>query len=380
MPKDRRVGSLSFERSRVSPYPCSSRGRDAKQCQPENPLELGFGSVEDVKEWEDARCPICMEHPHNSVLLRCSSFENGCRPFMCNTSYRHSNCLDQFCKSSVSSPSTAVLQEIPLGNMAYASGGWRNPPPFYDHQTETGSDLQPKLLCPLCRGDIYGWSVVESARQFMNSKVRSCSSETCDFSGTYSELRKHARSAHPLVRPTEVDPERQHDWTRLECERDYEDMLSSIQSVAGEESNGESLSDLEDFRSWLTINLAYLTLALEFISDSRSSDEDSFRRRLGSRWFRYDRESDHGTRENGSSVSDRSLLGHHNNPMPEERLPVQHQIEFPKGGTRVHKLTEHGVAKVDCDGEHQDGPPIMGSNWSQCLMILAVPDGNKSRR
>ncbi|KAK8641776.1 hypothetical protein V6N13_011150 [Hibiscus sabdariffa] len=214
-----------------------------------------------------------------------------------------------------------LKMEIPLGNTTYTSGGWRNPPPFYDHQTETGSDLQPKLLCPLCRGDIYGWSVVEPARQFMNSKVRSCSSETCDFSGTYSELRKHARSAHPLVRPTEVDPERQHDWTRLERERDYEDMLSSIQSVAGEESNGESLSDLEDFRSWLTINLAYLTLALEFISDSRSSDEDSFRRRSGSRWFRYDRESDHGTRENSNSVSDRSLLGHHNNPMPEERLP-----------------------------------------------------------
>ncbi|KAK8551186.1 hypothetical protein V6N12_039843 [Hibiscus sabdariffa] len=257
-----------------------------------------------------------------------------------------------------------LKMEIPLGNMTYTSGGWRNPPPFYDHQTETGSDLQPKLLCPLCRGDIYGWSVVESARQFMNSKVRSCSSETCDFSGTYSELRKHARSAHPLVRPTEVDPERQHDWTRLERERDYEDMLSSIQSVAGEESNGESLSDLEDFRSWLTINLAYLTLALEFISDSRSSDEDSFRRRSGilcqKRDFQVDC-VDLGAFSNGG-------------------IAVQHQIEFPKGGTKVHKLTEHGVAKVDCDGEHQDGPPIMGSNWSQCLMILAVPDGNKSRR
>ncbi|KAK8678816.1 hypothetical protein V6N13_144298 [Hibiscus sabdariffa] len=325
MPKDRRVGSLSFERSRVSPYPCSSKGRDAKQCQPENPLESGFGSDEDVKEWEVARCPICMEHPHNAVLLRCSSFEKGCRPFMCNTSYRHSNCLDQFCKSSISSPSTAVLQEIPLGNMTSTSSGWRNPPPFYDHQNEAGSDLQPKLFCPLCRGDIYGWSVVEPARQFMNSKVRSCSSEICDFSGTYGELRKHARSAHPLVRPTEVDPERQLDWTRLERERDYEDMLSSIQPVAGEESNGESLSDLEDFRSWLTINLAYLTLALEFISDSRSTEDNGFGRRSGSRRFRYDRESDHGTRENSSSVSDRPLLGHRNNPMPEERLPGRHR-------------------------------------------------------
>ncbi|KAE8710963.1 Glutaredoxin 4 isoform 1 [Hibiscus syriacus] len=199
-----------------------------------DPLESGFGSVEDVNEWEDARKFLWETWPTTS--------------------------------------------------------GRRNPPPFYNQQTEAGSDLHPKLLCPLCRGDVYGWSVVDSA-----------------------------------LRPTEVDPERQRDWTRLERERDYEDMLSSIQAFAGEESNGESFSDLEDFRSWLTINLAYLTLALEFISDSRSTDEDSFWRRSGSRWFRYDRESDHGPRENSSSISDRALLGFLNNAMPEERLPGRHR-------------------------------------------------------
>ncbi|XVE52164.1 hypothetical protein DITRI_Ditri02bG0100400 [Diplodiscus trichospermus] len=322
MPKDRRVRSLSFDRSRVSPYACSSR--DANHYQPENPLGLGFRSAEDVKEWEDARCPICMEHPHNAVLLWCSSFEKGCRPFMCNSSYRHSNCLDQFCKSSVSSPSTAILQEIPLGNMTSASNSWRGPSPFYD-RTEAGSNLQPKLLCPLCRGDIYGWIVVEPAREFMNSKARNCSSETCDFSGTYSELRKHARSDHPFVRPTEVDPERQRDWTRLERERDYEDMLSSLQPVAGEEINGGSISDLDDFRSWLTLNLAYLTLALELISDSRNIDQGQFRRRIGSRRFRYNRESDRGTREHGSSIPDRISFGHRNNPSPVGRFQGRHR-------------------------------------------------------
>ncbi|GMI70164.1 hypothetical protein HRI_000685700 [Hibiscus trionum] len=168
MSKERRFGSLSFERSRVTLYPCSSRGRNAKQCQPENSLESRFGLVENVKEWEDARCPICMEHPHNAVLLRCSSFENSCRPFMCNTSYRLSNCLEQFCKPSVSSPSTAVLQKIPLGNMTYTFSGWRNLP-FCDHQNEAGSDLQPKFLCPLCRGDIYAWSVVEQSKEIFSS-------------------------------------------------------------------------------------------------------------------------------------------------------------------------------------------------------------------
>ncbi|XP_038993359.1 uncharacterized protein LOC120117088 isoform X2 [Hibiscus syriacus] len=45
-------------------------------------------------------------------------------------------------------------------------------------------------------------------------------------------------------------------------------------------------------------------------------------------------------------------------------IAVQHLIEFPKGDARVRKLTEHVVAKVDCDGERQDGTPIMGSDWS----------------
>ncbi|KAK8664191.1 hypothetical protein V6N13_083990 [Hibiscus sabdariffa] len=210
IPKDRRrVRSLAFNpsSSRVSPYPnpCSSRDAIAKRCR--------SGSAGDVKAWEDARCPICLEIPHNAVLLRCSSFEKGCRPFMCNTSYRHSNCLDQFSKSPVSSPSTSVSQQIPSEN------------------TISATDSRPKLLCPLCRGQIHGWTALEPARKFMNNKARSCSSETCDFKGTYMELRKHARSDHPNVRPMDVDPKRRYNWTRFELERDHEDLLSSIQHL-----------------------------------------------------------------------------------------------------------------------------------------------------
>ena len=40
----------------------------------------------------------------------------------------------------------------------------------------------------------------------MNSKLRSCSLESCDFIGNYSELRKHARSDHPYIQPSKVDP------------------------------------------------------------------------------------------------------------------------------------------------------------------------------
>ncbi|EEF30846.1 uncharacterized protein LOC8258348 [Ricinus communis] len=176
---------------------------NTEQCKP----ELPSGSAEDVKQWEEVRCPICMEHPHNAVLLRCSSFDKGCRPFICNTSYRHSNCLDQFCKSSVSSPSTITIQEIPSGRANSCLSA----------QTDVnGSESQHKLACPLCRGEIYGWFVVDPARKFMNSKTRSCSYENCDFAGNYLELRKHARSDHPTVRPLEVHPERQHNWARLE--------------------------------------------------------------------------------------------------------------------------------------------------------------------
>ncbi|XP_010241148.1 PREDICTED: uncharacterized protein LOC104585843 [Nelumbo nucifera] len=53
------------------------------------------------KEWDEALCPICMDHPHNAVLLLCSSHDKGCRSYICDTSYRHSNCLDRFKKMRI---------------------------------------------------------------------------------------------------------------------------------------------------------------------------------------------------------------------------------------------------------------------------------------
>ncbi|MFS7896305.1 hypothetical protein Hanom_Chr00s004447g01722641 [Helianthus anomalus] len=131
-----------------------------------------------------------MEHPHNAILLLCPSHKNGCRPFICDTSYRHSKCFDQFQKASSETQQLVSQQE---------SG-------------KSGSTPVLKLVCPLCRGEFNGWVVVESARLFMNSKTRSCASEACDFSGTYADLRKHARLVHPLVRPSEANPDRQQDW------------------------------------------------------------------------------------------------------------------------------------------------------------------------
>ncbi|KAF7124448.1 hypothetical protein RHSIM_Rhsim12G0193500 [Rhododendron simsii] len=239
MPKDRRIPSSSTTAgSRPSPYPCGSN--NSKQYKSRNLVQ----PVADEREWEEVRCPICMEHPHNAVLLLCSSHAKGCRPYMCDTSYRHSNCLDQFRKSSSSTAS-------------------------------------PDLHCPFCRGQIRDWKVVDPARRFMNSKPRSCALETCDYRGTYSELRKHARRDHPFVRPTDVDSGRQSDWMRMDREGDWEDFLSASHSLESEVDVGmrlDSVRDLEDFLSASPLLEPRVDwsdhLGLEFPFDDLSLDAD----------------------------------------------------------------------------------------------------------
>lgn len=258
MPKERRDRSLSHDSIRASPYPSSS-SRAGKSARKE--------SLENVKEWEEARCPVCMEHPHNAVLLICSSHEKGCRPYMCNTSYRHSNCLDQFCKSFADPSPTIPQVESQISNTvesrtddvpedrSEATVQSRIYVPEDRSEVTVQSridvpedrseglvtmpvlscenDEKSKLVCPLCRGQIKEWKVVEAARHFMNEKSRSCSCETCSFTGTYTDLRKHARLEHPLERPSAVDPERQRSWRRLERQRDLGDLLSTLQTSFG---------------------------------------------------------------------------------------------------------------------------------------------------
>ena len=259
MPKIRRARSLSLEKSRTSPYPVSQN--HAGSCKNANSLE----SAQNVKEWEEARCPICMEHPHNAVLLKCSSYDRGCRPYMCNNSYRHSNCFEQFCKLHGQIPLITELQEIPFTHVVSHRQMVECPPSGqYGHGR---NQLASEFVCPLCRGSIYGYIIVEPARQYMNSKVRSCSSEICDFSGTYSELRKHARSEHPYVRPSEVDPVRRRDWVRWQHERDFEDVLSLVQSNYAVDSDGETFTTT--FRFWTSsfVTDMYDSL-MDLLSDS----------------------------------------------------------------------------------------------------------------
>lgn len=208
MPKERRTRSLSFEaRSRASPFPCSSSSRGSPSSSSWNKPESPVVSSKDMKGWDEVRCSVCMEHPHNAVLLTCSSGDKGCEPFMCDTSYRHSNCLDQYKKAFSGS---SLLEK---------------------NVDDQGQLKLSKLSCLLCRGEVTGWTVVETARKYMNSKVRNCSTESCGFTGSYKELRKHARKDHPSVRPSEADPERQRDWRRMEQRRDLADLFSSMQSA-----------------------------------------------------------------------------------------------------------------------------------------------------
>ncbi|KAJ4830086.1 hypothetical protein Tsubulata_041328 [Turnera subulata] len=295
MPKDRKDRSTSFDRRKASPYTCSSSR--ARRSSPKVALE----SEETLKEWEDARCPVCMEHPHNAVLLICSSHEKGCRPYMCDTSYRHSNCLDQFRKSFEEMPSANQQSEENRLTNSPVAGIELSPPSINvqeEHPVEdplptgissSGSKVQPKLVCPLCRGDIKEWVVKEPARAFMNAKSRSCACETCDFSGTYSDLRKHARLEHPLVRPNEADPERQRNWRRLERQRDLGDLLSTLQFPFEEDRIDDSIPAIDD-GGWLTVFFLIRVFrpgsprTSSWSGTSRTRAQLSFRRRSTRLW------------------------------------------------------------------------------------------------
>ncbi|KAG0484773.1 hypothetical protein HPP92_008852 [Vanilla planifolia] len=190
-----------------------------------------------------------MEHPHNAVLLVCTSHDKGCRPFMCDTSYRHSNCLDQYRKS-------------------------------FDGVAEAEIEVESKveLSCPLCRGVVSGWKVIEPARKYMNTKARSCSTESCRFVGVYRELRRHARMVHPLVRPSAANPERQRDWRRIERQRDIGDLFSSMQSalVGGEDGAGFLMGDRE-FGGLFPLPTITFFLVLRFRESGDSIERGSAR-------------------------------------------------------------------------------------------------------
>lgn len=179
-------------------------------------------SASEKKEWDNAVCSICLESPHNAVLLLCSSYEKGCRPYMCATSNRYSNCLEQYSKASTkvtSSPEAQSWQGLIAGLDSSEESACPN----------MKSELS-ELLCPLCRSGVKGWTVVEPARRYLNSKRRACTQENCSFFGTYKEIKKHVKLEHPKACPRDVDPSLVEKWKKLEREQDLSDVFSTIRA------------------------------------------------------------------------------------------------------------------------------------------------------
>ncbi|KAK4438263.1 hypothetical protein Salat_0160500 [Sesamum alatum] len=216
------------------------RGIASRQCRP-TPYPLpSYNEKEGMKQkncsklfkkdWEDATCSVCMECPHNAVLLLCSSHEKGCRPYMCGTSFRYSNCLDQYKKAYTKVTSS---QSRPHHDSLDVDGQAIGP-----LSAQSGGNCEAlELACPLCRGQVKGWTVVEPAREHLNAKKRNCMQDDCGFVGTFKELRKHVRAEHPSAKPREVDPTLEQKWRRLEREREREDMTEEGFDVDAVERN-----------------------------------------------------------------------------------------------------------------------------------------------
>lgn len=87
-----------------------------------------------------------------------------------------------------------------------------------------------EVKCPLCRGSVTGWIPAGGVRQYLDNKLRTCSHDSCKFTGTYEQLREHARTAHLLTKPAHVDLSRKRTWDRLEREQEVGDVISAIRS------------------------------------------------------------------------------------------------------------------------------------------------------
>ncbi|GKV23852.1 hypothetical protein SLEP1_g33540 [Rubroshorea leprosula] len=220
MAKGSRVRYRSSSRKlRPTPYSLPS----CRQVISEDLCLKNCSSPLDKKDWEDATCSVCMECPHKAVLLLCSSHDKGCRPYMCGTSFRYSNCLDQYQEAYTKAVSSN--HGLPLNN--YVDN------PIIGQGTTGPVDKckVTQLACPLCRGQVKGWTVVEPAREYLNAKERSCMQDDCSFVGTFKELRRHMRAEHPSAQPRKVDPNLEQNWRRLERERDRDDVISTIRST-----------------------------------------------------------------------------------------------------------------------------------------------------
>ncbi|CAM8913219.1 hypothetical protein QQ045_031022 [Rhodiola kirilowii] len=207
--------------------------------------------------WEDVTCPICLDFPHNGVLLQCSSYDQGCRPYVCDTDHLHSNCLERF-------------------RSAYGmTSGSKSPVPANDISEESNQSVvkEGNILpsCPLCRGEVKGWAVDDCARKHLDEKRRGCEEAQCTYTGTYKELQKHVELEHPDACPSKIDPAHQLDWENFQQSSEIIDVLSTIHSEVprgvvlgdyvieyGDDETGDEFEDFHgDEGNWWTSCILY---------------------------------------------------------------------------------------------------------------------------
>ncbi|XP_027331472.1 uncharacterized protein LOC113846917 isoform X2 [Abrus precatorius] len=258
---------------------------------------VSVNSMEDIQldiNWDDLVCPICLDFPHNCVLLQCSSYDKGCRPFVCDTNQLHSNCLDRF-KNACGMPSSPVSDAVST-----------------DNSEPVASDDQCNLTCPLCRGEVSGWIVVDKARSHLDEKKRCCDEVGCKFMGSYLELQNHAQLEHPHSRPSKIDPARQLDWENFQQSSEIIDVLSTIHSeiprgvVLGdyviEYGDDDARDEFEDFPgvegNWWTSCILYF----DNFRSSRNRRTRVGHARRGNRRLSYDRSNSNSDEGSVASV------------------------------------------------------------------------------
>ncbi|XP_020699066.1 uncharacterized protein LOC110111496 [Dendrobium catenatum] len=202
-----------------------------------------------LNSWEDATCPICLDVPHNGVLLHCSSYDKGCRPFLCDTDQTHSNCLTRF--------RTAF-------GVSETSECW-NTNGINDSTQLIASDCESLPTCPLCRGEVAGWAIVKEARAYLNMKMRCCEEQHCSYVGNFAQLQSHMQLEHPHSHPSEIDPAHQLDWENFQQSSAIIDVLSTIHA---EVPHGVVLGDY----------------VIEYGNEDNEDDYDDFRDR-GTKWW-----------------------------------------------------------------------------------------------
>ncbi|KAJ7958659.1 Protein of unknown function (DUF1644) [Quillaja saponaria] len=244
---------------------------------------INMEDIQLITNLEDIVCPICLDFPHNGVLLQCSSYNKGCHPFVCDTDHLHSNCLDRF-KSACGVPPHSISDATPVENTE---------PEVFDGKAS--------LSCPLCRGEVSGWVVVDKARKHLDKKKRCCAEEQCSFAGTYVELQEHAQLEHPHARPSRIDPARQLDWENFQQSSEIIDVLSTIHSEVprgvvlgdyvieyGDDDSGDEFEDFPgDEGNWWTSCILYQVFDNFRNSRNRRRSRVSDTRR-GSRRSSYD--------------------------------------------------------------------------------------------